>query len=217
MTTDQRQIALLFDMDGTLLDSTPLVEQIWTAFAGRHGLAAAEVIAFAHGRPTRATVTRFLPPGSDVDGEVDRIAAAEAAETRGIVALPGSREYLDTLEPDTWAVVTSATRAVASIRMAAADLPLPRVLVTSEDVVHGKPSPEGYLQAARALGRDPAACVVLEDAGPGIMAGRSAGAHVVVVGGYRGDATQGLARIADLRDLLGAGTRVRPGTAAASW
>ncbi|HEY0239920.1 MAG TPA: HAD-IA family hydrolase [Friedmanniella sp.] len=212
MTTDQRALGLLFDMDGTLLDSTPLVEQIWTAFAGRHGLAPGDVIAFAHGRPTRVTVAHFLA-SSDVDDEVERIATAEAGETRGIVALPGSRAYLDALEPDRWAVVTSATRAVAAIRMQAAGLPLPRVLVTSEDVVDGKPSPEGYLQAARALNRDPAACVVFEDAGPGIMAGRNAGAEVVVVGAYRGDAAEGLARIADFRDLAGADGRVRSGSA----
>lgn len=200
--TDHREPGLLFDMDGTLLDSTPLVEQIWTDFAERHDHAPEVVLAFAHGRPTRATVTEFLPPGIDVDAEVARIAAAEAAQTGGITALPGAREYLASLEPDRWAVVTSATRAVATIRMAAAGLPTPGVLITSEDVVHGKPSPEGYLLAARSLHRDPRECRVFEDAGPGIVAGRDAGAEVVVVGTYAGGAADGLPRIADFTELL---------------
>jgi sugar-phosphatase len=206
--TDHREPGLLFDMDGTLLDSTPLVEQIWSEFAHRHGHVPETVITFAHGRPTRASVAQFLPPGLDVDAEVQRIAASEAAQTRGITALPGAREYLESLEPDRWAVVTSATRAVASIRMAAAGLPVPRVLVTSEDVEHGKPSPEGYLQAARSLRRDPAECVVFEDAGPGIAAGRAAGAEVVVVGTYAGEVADGLARIADFSELLRSGGSV---------
>ncbi|WP_169166448.1 HAD-IA family hydrolase [Cellulomonas taurus] len=200
--TDDRTRGLLFDMDGTLLDSTPLVEQIWTEFASRHQHDPARVLAFAHGRPTRATVAEFLPPGLDVEAEVARIAAAEAAETWGIAALPGAREYLGGLEPHQWAVVTSATRAVAEIRMTAAGLPLPEVLVTSEDVEHGKPSPEGYLLAARSLGLDPAACRVFEDAGPGVVAGRSSGAEVTVVGGYTGEETHGLPRIADFTELV---------------
>jgi HAD superfamily hydrolase (TIGR01509 family) len=203
--TDDHTTGLLFDMDGTLLDSTPIVEAIWTEFADRHGLAVAEVIGYAHGRPTQATVSRFVGHGTDVSDEVARVAAAEAAETRGITALPGAKDLLESLPDGSWAVVTSATRTIATVRMAAAGLPRPPVLISSEDVDEGKPAPEGYLKAAQALGLDIAACVVFEDAGPGILAGRAAGAEVVVVGGYGGEAADGLARIADFRDLARAG------------
>ena len=212
MNTSQPKPALLFDMDGTLLDSTPLVEKIWGDFADRHGHDVGAVIAFAHGRPTRATVAQFLPSGLDVDAEVERVATAEATETQGIQALPGAREYLDGLTPDEWAVVTSATRAVATIRMATAGLPSPRVLVAADDVEHGKPSPEGYLRAAQALLRGPAVCVGCEGAGRGIAAGLRSGAQVVVVGSSRSDATEGLVRISDFLDLVSAGGVAWPAT-----
>ncbi|WP_258131343.1 MULTISPECIES: HAD-IA family hydrolase [unclassified Microbacterium] len=203
MNADQLKPALLFDMDGTLLDSTPLVEKIWGQFAYRHSCDVDAVLAFAHGRPTRATVTHFLPSGLDVDAEVEAVAAAEATETEGIRALPGAREYLNGLAADRWAVVTSATRTVATVRMTTAGLPIPEVLIASDDVVHGKPSPEGYLRAAQALRRPPAECVVFEDAGPGVTAGLRSGARVIVVGAYRSDATEGLTRIGDFFDLVG--------------
>jgi sugar-phosphatase len=204
MNASHRKPALLFDMDGTLLDSSPLVEKIWGDFADRHGHDVDAVVTFAHGRPTRATVAQFLPPGLDIDAEVERIATAEATETQGIQALPGAREYLGALMPDEWAVVTSATRAVATIRMATAGLPMPQTLVAADDIEQGKPSPEGYLRAARALRRDPADCVVFEDAGPGITAGLRSGAQVIVVGSHQSDATEGLVRISDFLDLVNA-------------
>ena len=204
MTPQSSEPGLLFDMDGTLLDSTPLVERIWTGFAERHDLLPADVMAFAHGRPTRSTVTHFLgsSDGAGVGAEVARISAQEAQETDGIVAVRGAGHLLASLDTARWAIVTSATREVATCRMRVAGLPVPDVLVTSEDVTAGKPSPEGYLQAASALGRSAAACVVFEDAVPGILAGRAAGAVVVVVGDCTDAAADGLLRIPDLSDVI---------------
>ena len=207
MTPQSSETGLLFDMDGTLLDSTLLVEMIWTGFAGRHDLLPADVMAFAHGRPTHSTVTHFLggPDGPGARAEVARISAQEAQETDGIVAVRGAESLLASLDTARWAIVTSATREVATSRMRAAGLPVPDVLVTSEDVIAGKPSPEGYLQAARALGRSAAACVVFEDAAPGILAGRAAGAVVVVVGDCADAAADGLLRVPDLSDVAARG------------
>lgn len=189
--------AILFDMDGTLVDSTAIVECIWTAFATRHNLSPAEVLHFAHGRPTSATVSHFIYDAETSAAEVSLVAAAEATETTGVREIPGARAILATLLDGSWAVVTSATRQITHLRMAAAGLPIPPLLITSEDVQHGKPSPEGYQLAASKLGADISRCLIFEDAGPGIAAGMASGGTVVVVGGYHDERTSGLLRIHD--------------------
>ncbi|MEU5426477.1 HAD-IA family hydrolase [Streptomyces olivoreticuli] len=193
--------ALLFDMDGTLVDSTVVVERTWRRFAARHGLDGEEILATSHGRRTGETVARYAPPGADVAAETARLVAEEVEDVEGVVAVPGARELLAALPPERWALVTSAGRELAERRMAAAGLVLPPVVVTADDVGEGKPSPEGYLAAAAELGVSPAATIIFEDAEAGLLAAAAAGATTVVVGAHAGPATRGLVRAGDFRHV----------------
>lgn len=198
--------ALLFDMDGTLVDSTPVVERTWRRFARRLDLDAEEILRTAHGRRTGETVARFVPEGVDAGAETARLVAEEIADTEGIVAVPGALELLTSLPKDRWAIVTSASRELAVRRMHAAGLPLPRILVSADDVTRGKPDPEGYLTAARRLRVRPAAAIVFEDAEAGLLAAAASAATPVVVGGHVSPATRGLIRVGDLRQVSAAAT-----------
>jgi mannitol-1-/sugar-/sorbitol-6-phosphatase len=175
--------AMLFDMDGTLVDSAAVVERVWIDFAVRHGLRAEEVIAFSHGRPAIATVRRFIASKSDIEREAARIRAIDERATDLIAPIAGADAFLRSLPSDQWAIVTSAHRNLALKRIAAAGLPIPEVLVSVDDVTIGKPDPQGYLRAAAALGVDIAECVVFEDSLAGVQAGVASGASTVVVGG----------------------------------
>jgi len=172
--------ALLFDMDGVLIDSTPAVARVWTKWATLHGFDPAETVHRAHGRPSLTTVRELLPD-ADHAAENRLIEQAEIDDTYDVHPLPGVRALLAALPPDRWAIVTSCTRRLAEVRLAAAGLPPPRHFLTSTDVAHGKPHPEPYLKGAAALGFDPATCIVVEDAPAGIQAGRAAGARVLAV------------------------------------
>ncbi|SDK80602.1 sugar-phosphatase [Glycomyces sambucus] len=189
---------LLFDMDGTLVDSTASVERAWGRFADRHGLEAGAILAVAHGRPTIEVVTEFAPAGVDAIAETDRIEAEEIDRTDGISEVPGAAALLQSLDPSRWAVVTSATRALTLKRLAAVGIPLPKVLVAADDVTRGKPHPQPYRLAARALGFDATDAIAFEDAPAGLASATGAGAATVVVGGYRGEAAAGLPRVPDM-------------------
>ncbi|WP_211253330.1 HAD-IA family hydrolase, partial [Glycomyces tenuis] len=171
---------LLFDMDGTLVDSSVAVEGAWRRFAARTGLDAEAILAVAHGRPTVEVIAEFAPPGMDVAAETARIEAEEIDRTEGIVEIAGAAALLESLDPDRWAVVTSATAELARRRLTTAGLPQPKVLVSADDITNGKPDPEGYRMAAEALGAAPGDAVVFEDAEAGLLAGRASGAATVV-------------------------------------
>jgi sugar-phosphatase len=170
--------AVLFDCDGVLVDSAASVERAWRRWAVERGLDADDVVAIAHGRRTEDTL-RDLGFADELAAEVDRIEHAEIADAAAVSGYREAAALLPVLPPEAWAVVTSGTRALATSRLAAAGLPLPAVLVTAEDVAAGKPSPEGYLEAARRLGRPPADCLVIEDAPAGVQAALAAGMRVV--------------------------------------
>ncbi|MDQ0924919.1 sugar-phosphatase [Pseudarthrobacter sp. W1I19] len=189
--------AVLFDMDGTLVDSTAVVEQVWGEFAARYGLDLEEILRTSHGVQARDTVTRFAPAGADVPALTAELGAMERVRTDGIVALPGAARLLAALPADAVALVTSADLVLADIRMEAAGLPMPAVAVTAELVTRGKPDPEGYLKAAANLGVDPAEAVVFEDAPAGIAAGVAAGIRTVAVGPNTGPLPAGVLHIAD--------------------
>jgi sugar-phosphatase len=203
LTLDPSELdAALFDMDGTLLDSSAAVVASWTLFAQEHGLDTAEVLGSIHGVRAGDSIARYLPP-ERVAAETQRLIERELGLLDGIVEIPGAAGVLRAL-PDAGipvAIVTSAPRDLALARLGAAGIPVPEVVVTAEDVARGKPAPDGYLEAARRLGADPARCVVFEDAEAGIRAGVAAGSRVIVVGAYAGASTTGLARIADYREL----------------
>ena len=205
--------AVLFDMDGTLVDSTSIVEQVWTTFAGRYGLDIGEILRSSHGVQAMDTVRRFAPAGSDVHALAAELGRMELAETRGIVPVPGALELVACLPPDAVALVTSASRDLAEVRMAAAGIRVPAVSVMSEDVSQGKPHPEGYLQAAALLGVAPADAVIFEDAPAGIAAGIAAGIRTVAVGPNAGELPDGVLHIPDYAEVAvtthvtGAGVR----------
>ncbi len=168
---------VLFDLDGVLVDSTPAVARVWTKWARRHGFDAHQVVRQAHGRPSIATIRELLPNG-DHDAENAEVERGEIEDVDGVIPLPGALELLHALPADRWIIATSCTRALAKVRIAAAGLPGPKHMITSSDVVHGKPNPEPYLKAARILGVNPSDCVVVEDAPAGIRAGKAAGTRV---------------------------------------
>jgi sugar-phosphatase len=172
--------AVLFDMDGTLVDSRALVERMWLIWAAEHGLQADAVLAVAHGRRTFETM-QIVAPDLATPEEAARLDALEAQEEGNETAIPGAAALLAALPVSCWAVVTSAARALAANRLASVGLPVPAVLVGADDVLDGKPAPEGYLRAAAALGVAPERCVVFEDTPAGAMAGRAAGAIVVAL------------------------------------
>lgn len=167
-------------MDGTLVDSTPVVERAWGWWAERHGIPIQEVLDFSHGRPGSATLAHFLP-GQDHTEEIAELSLFEETETEGVLAVPGALEVLQALEAEklTWAIVTSAWRKLAERRVAGVGLPLPQVIVPVDEIRNGKPDPEGFLRAAELLGVATEECVVFEDTRPGIDAGLSAGMQVV--------------------------------------
>lgn len=172
--------ALLIDMDGTLVDSTAVVERHWGAWAARHAISLADVLRVSHGRPTIETLRLVAPDLATVE-EAAQLDAGEASDSDGLRPVGGAQELLASLPPDRWAIVTSAGRALATRRLQAASLPVPDVLVTPDDVPFGKPSPMGYLEAARRLGAALARSIVIEDAPVGVQAGRAAGAIVIGV------------------------------------
>jgi sugar-phosphatase len=172
--------AVLFDMDGTLVDSTQVVELAWRQWATLHEMPIEDVLSFSHGRPTIATLEHFLP-GRDHSAELEELGHFEETETDGIFAVPGAADVLRSLQNQNhpWAVITSAWRKLAEIRILAAGLPLPKVMVPIDEIQNGKPDPEGFLHAAAQLGVAPAECIVFEDTRPGIDAGLRAGMQVV--------------------------------------
>jgi mannitol-1-/sugar-/sorbitol-6-phosphatase len=170
--------AILFDLDGVLIDSTPAVARVWHRWASEHGFDPKEVIAHAHGRPSLATVREYLP-NADHAAENRKVERAEIEDLEGVIPLPGTLELLSSLPRERWTIVTSCTRTLAEVRIRAAGLPMPPTLVTSTDVVHGKPHPEPYLKGASVLGFFAAGCIVVEDAPAGIRAGKAAGSLVI--------------------------------------
>ena len=170
--------ALLFDLDGVLVDSTPAVARVWAEWARERGFDPEDVVRRAHGRPSLTTLRELLPD-ADHEQENREVERREIADLDGVVPLPGTQELLRSLPAERWTIVTSCTRALAEVRIRAAGLPQPHHLVTSSDVQHGKPHPEPYLTAARALGYAATDCIVVEDAPAGIRAGTGAGARVI--------------------------------------
>ncbi|MDQ0851883.1 sugar-phosphatase [Arthrobacter sp. B3I9] len=189
--------AVLFDMDGTLVDSTLIVEQVWHEFALHYGLDSTEILRTSHGVQSIDTVRRFAPPGADVAALTAEIDAMERVRTEGIVPLPGAAELLRSLPGNAVALVTSADRILADIRMEAAGLAMPATAVTADLITRGKPHPEGYLRAAELLGVQPEQAVVFEDAPAGIAAALAAGIRTVAVGPNTGPLPDGVLHIDD--------------------
>jgi len=170
--------AILFDLDGVLCDSTGAVDREWREWARRKGVDADAVMAIAHGVRT-IEVIRRVAPHLDAQAEADAIENDEASDQAGVLIMPGAAELVRSIPQGRWGVVTSGSRLLASARLPFCGLPVPEVLVTSDDVSNGKPHPEPYLKGAERLGFDPADCLVIEDAPAGIQAARAAGMKVI--------------------------------------
>lgn len=179
--------AFLFDMDGTLLDSSAVVERVWLTWARNHGVEPKALLAALHGVRAEDTVRRFAGPSLDVARETEWILQAELGDVEGVVPVEGIGAFIERLDQREWAVVTSATLALATVRMRAVNLPIPRVMITAEEVKRGKPDPEGFLLAAKRLGVQIEQCLVFEDSPAGVAAAKAAGAHVAIVGGHVAD------------------------------
>ena len=182
--------ALLFDLDGTIVNSIAAAERAWAAWAERHGLDVAAFLPTIHGVRGIDTITRLALPGLDPAVEAEAILQAEIEDVEGVEPIEGAAAFLASLPADRWAIVTSSPRRLALRRLAAAGLPVPAVLVTAEDVTRGKPAPDCFLLAAERLGQRIEDCLVFEDAPAGIKAAEAAGAAVVMVTATHGHALE---------------------------
>ncbi len=173
--------AFLFDMDGTILNSIVAAERVWTKWAQKHGLDVATFLPTIHGVRGFDTIARLGLPGVDTQAETDQICVAEMIDLEGIVPIEGAIDFLNSLPRDRWAIVTSAPKELALVRMAKAGIPRPDLMITGEDVTDGKPNPRCFMLGAEKLGVNIDDCLVFEDATAGILAGEASGASVVVV------------------------------------
>jgi sugar-phosphatase len=172
--------AILFDMDGVLMDSTPSVERVWRTWAAQQGFDPEHVASLAHGRRSIETI-RAVAPQLDAEKENLVVEQMEIDDKEGVTALPGAAELLAHLPPDRFAIVTSATRPLAVARLGYAGIPVPQHIITADDVIHGKPSPEPFLKGAALWGFMPTDCLVFEDTPAGISSARSAGMKAIAL------------------------------------
>lgn len=197
--------AVLLDMDGTLVDSTAVVEELWIEFAHEFSLSPDEVVRFSHGRPSAATYKHFVPHLSAEERKRLEVARTkkEMIQLDGVVEIPGARAFIEQLRAlqVPHALVTSAPLELARVRMAAAQVAVPDMVIPADQITKGKPDPQGYLKAAAALNVAPEDTVVFEDATAGIAAGEAAGAQVVIVGNTLPDEEAAHLHIADYRNL----------------
>lgn len=200
--------AVLFDMDGTLVDSDAAVERAWASWAREFGVDAGETIAGAHGGPAATTVARMRPDldPAGVTAAANRQLQLQYTDVDDVVATPGALDLLAALTLP-WTIVTSADVRLATARLGAAGIAVPALMVTVEDVHAGKPDPEGFLLGAHRLGVEPARCLVVEDSAPGIAAGQAAGMPVAALRSLPADLP--IATLADLTHRVA--TSHRPG------
>jgi len=182
LPTKRTFAAFLFDMDGTLLNSIESANRAWSAWAEQHGVDFEEMRKHMHGMRAVETIRRWGPAHLDVEAEYEALTIAEMEDVHDITAISGAEAFIRALPADRWALVTSAPRRLALRRIEAAGLPLPPVLVTADDVAHGKPAPDCFLMAAEILNAPPQDCLVWEDAPAGIAAAEAAGMACIVVG-----------------------------------
>ncbi|MBO9099375.1 MULTISPECIES: HAD-IA family hydrolase [unclassified Rhizobium] len=178
---DKSYAAFLFDMDGTIMNSIASAERVWGAWAARQGLDVEKFMPTMHGARGIDTIRNLNLPGVDPAVEAAAIERDEIADVAGVVPISGAIDFLASLPADRWAIVTSSPIALAKARLAEAGIPMPRFIVTAEDVKVGKPNPQCYILGAERLGVSVTECLVFEDVPAGIKAGEAAGADVMVI------------------------------------
>ncbi|KAI9477830.1 MAG: putative glycerol-3-phosphate phosphatase [Benjaminiella poitrasii] len=166
--------AFIFDLDGTLIDTTPLVIKYWTGFAKEHSLDPAQILASSHGRRTIETIQRWVPNLATLE-YVMEFEGKLAKETEGVIILPGVMDILNNIREEDWTVNTAGTHLMATTRLSQFGIKVPKDMATGDKLTKGKPDPEGYLLAAKLLHRDPKDCIVFEDAEAGVRAAIAAG------------------------------------------
>lgn len=189
--------AFLFDMDGTILDSSAASERVWGGWARENGIPTPPY----HGRRVEDTMADLKSAGIDPAKAAVEITERELSDLDGVVPIPGAIEFLGSLPGEKWAVVTSAPKELALRRIAAAGLPRPTAIIAAEDVKQGKPKPDPFLAGAGLLSVDPTRCLVFEDADAGIYAAEAAGASVVVITHTNSATIRDRPAVADYRDL----------------
>jgi sugar-phosphatase len=170
--------AILFDLDGVLVDSSAVIRRHWHGWAERQGLDPEESYQLGLGKRTVEQV-RMFAPHLDAETEASKIDSAEAVDVEGVEEVPGARELLKRLPAGSWGIVTSGTLQAASTRIGHVGIRAPEVFITSQDVAHGKPDPEAYLLGAQRLGVSPGDCLVIEDSASGVAAAKAAGMGVI--------------------------------------
>lgn len=202
-----RYQALIFDMDGTLLDSSLAIRAVFSRWCAQHQLDVDSVMTLCHGSRLRDFLGQLLPH-LDVQQEVDKLCAEEALESIGIVALPGARALLDSLSEAgiPWGISTSSVEPVAKMRLTTAGLPIPTILVTGEQVQKGKPDPEHFVTAAARLGAKPEHCLAFEDSPNGVQSALMAGCDLIIMGDHSPTIEFGqrqlVAQLSDYHSLL---------------
>ena len=171
----------LFDMDGTILNSIAAAERVWGRWALRQGLDLEAFLPTMHGKRGIDTISGLNLPGIDPVAEAEEILRGEIEDVEGVIAIDGAADFLASLPPNRWAIVTSAPIDLARARLAAAGIPQPTIMVTAEDVSVGKPDPQGYLLGAERIGASASEMQVFEDVQAGVTAGEAAGADVMVI------------------------------------
>jgi len=198
--------AILFDLDGVLCDSTKAVDREWREWGARKGVDGDAIMAIAHGVRT-IEVIRRVAPHLDAEVEAAAIENHEAHDQRGVVVMPGAADLVRSIPQGRWGVVTSGSRLLAANRLRHCRLPVPEVLVTSDDVTNGKPHPEPYLMGAKRLGFGPEECLVIEDAPAGIQSARAGGMKVIGMA-----STYAAKKLAEADAVVQALSRVRVGS-----
>jgi mannitol-1-/sugar-/sorbitol-6-phosphatase len=170
--------AILFDLDGVLVDSTGSVTRQWRRWAEDNDIDPQKVLDIAHGVRT-IEIVRRLAPHIDAEAEALMLEKREADDQEGVSVMSGAADLLASIPEERWCVVTSGTRYLATARLKLGNLPIPNVLVSADDVSKGKPDPEPYLTGAKLLGVNPTDCLVIEDAPAGIRAAHAGGMKAV--------------------------------------
>lgn len=170
--------AILFDLDGVLVDSTACAGRIWKEWACENGLDPEYMVQIAHGRPTIETV-RLVAPHLDAETETAKIEEREVNDVEGLKAVPGAKELIESLPPHRFAIVTSGSRRLATARLRAVGIMVPARMIAADDIVRGKPDPEPYRKGAQLIGFSPRQCLGFEDSPPGIRSAKDAGLAVI--------------------------------------